>query len=52
MCVRAIIITKMLVFIHCKFWTTWTALGVFLLNSLTTLLNSLVTLYRLTSDSI
>ena len=54
MCVRvnAIIITKMLVFLLCKFWTTCTASGVILYESLTTLLNSLVTLYGLTSDSI
>ena len=46
MCVRvnAIIITKMLVFLLCKFWTTCTALGVIFYESLTTLLNSLVTL--------
>jgi hypothetical protein len=48
--VNAIIITKMLTFLLCNCWTTYTALGVIFINSATTILSSLVTLYRVANE--
>ena len=55
--VNAIIITKILVFLLCKFWTTCAALGVifceFINHSIEFIshsIDSLVTLYRVTNE--